>query len=350
MAVTSGNRHKVTYFGANRMIGLQPRGMRPGSNLSLNRPSYGLGPKGMPGSAGYAGDKDWRERPDPLTGKRKEGTENAYERMGLYWTGSSITQGRPIREIDQRMELAEQGVGLQERGLDIKEKGVGIREKGVGLQERGLDLRKRSQEAAQAASGQRMGIDRVEALSSLRDDDSRRSAAGLMGIDDPEAVAGIRAPMPSAKAEDPLPPYADDAVLQTVRRAITEYSSQKDLSGAKAVSLLQQEGIPVPTRKKGWLGSEPDPEEAKRIVRDLVRTYGGAVRADTSNRSPSRTRAETTAPRGQAPGRQITGASPEEERARQLAKIWQEQYKRRGKTVPPMEVLMEKARQHVRPR
>ena len=116
----------LKFFGANRMAAQQGAEDR-GTSLVSRRPSWGLGPQGMPGSSDY--------NPNPQRGAfmRDAGgssTPNAYERGGFFWDGSGIRQGTPIAHHDQRLEHNEQD-NLRRwatAALEDKRHGVNVRD------------------------------------------------------------------------------------------------------------------------------------------------------------------------------------------------------------------------------
>ena len=73
-------------LGPNRMTAWQPRGIpQHNANLAKSKPTTGLGPQGMPGSSDFDPNKK---------------TDNAYTKMGLYWTGHGAKAGNCQIRLD----------------------------------------------------------------------------------------------------------------------------------------------------------------------------------------------------------------------------------------------------------
>ncbi len=148
----------LKFFGPNRMAAQQ--GVEDsGSSLVRNRPSWGMGPQGMPGSYDYDAN--------PMESKRggqggwgvKE--PNAYERGGFFWNGSGVSQGIPIAQQDQTTRLREDdnarrwaSQALEDKAHNLNVRNVDARirqadrgmdenvrqaDRSFGLQERGFD-------------------------------------------------------------------------------------------------------------------------------------------------------------------------------------------------------------------
>ena len=127
----------LKFFGANRMAAQQGAEDR-GTSLVSRRPSWGLGPQGMPGSSDY--------NPNPQRGAfmRDAGgssTPNAYERGGFFWDGSGIRQGTPIAHQDQRLDHNEQDNARRWATAALEDKRHGVQVRDVDARIRQADER-----------------------------------------------------------------------------------------------------------------------------------------------------------------------------------------------------------------
>jgi hypothetical protein len=186
-------------FGSNRMIAQQPEMVGAGSeNLVKHRPTRGMGPVGMPGASDYNPTAK-----KSTYGRRGAPEPNAYERSGLFWTGHSVAQGRPLAVIEQGMELAESENVRRIAETAIRDKSMGIHAKDVtarlrqtdeGLAQKGRGLQiqenlgERRLEQTDRELAQREGtlqFNRDRALASDKRDDSRDelSRLGMRGGD-----------------------------------------------------------------------------------------------------------------------------------------------------------------------
>lgn len=122
----------LKFFGANRMAAQQDAG-DAGTSLVSRRPSWGMGPKGMPGAHDYDPTSD----PSPFMRRGGNDKPNAYERGGFFWTGNSIAQGTPIAHQDQQLDMrgqanarawAEQAINDKQYGLNVRNVDARIRQ------------------------------------------------------------------------------------------------------------------------------------------------------------------------------------------------------------------------------
>jgi len=117
----------LKFFGPNRMAAQQ--GVEDsGSSLVRQRPSWGMGPQGMPGSFDY--DSSGMESKRGGQGGWGVKEPNAYERGGFFWNGSGVSQGTPIAHQDQRMRLAENEDVRRyaQQALDDKKHNLNVRD------------------------------------------------------------------------------------------------------------------------------------------------------------------------------------------------------------------------------
>jgi hypothetical protein len=147
----------LQFFGPNRMAAQQAQEDR-GTSLVARRPSWGLGPQGMPGSADY--------NPNPRRGvfMRDAGggdEPNAYERGGFFWDGSGIRQGTPIGHMDQQREHNEQEQARRWARQALEDKQH-------GLQVRDVDARIRNADRSHDMDQRRFGMD-VDRLGMARE-------------------------------------------------------------------------------------------------------------------------------------------------------------------------------------
>jgi hypothetical protein len=179
----------IVFFGQSRMAARQPWNVDPrNANVVEDRPTWGLGPRGMPGAVDYLDERAMRQKqPGGIA-------PNAYEQLGLYWNGSGIVQGRPLRSIEQEQALAEREAGRQDRqtGIsavntlgslvpDSQPAAAGV----MGIAPPVAPV----VSAAQQAERARTGIGQVQALSGLVPS-SQPVAAGIMGMPAPAAPLG----------------------------------------------------------------------------------------------------------------------------------------------------------------
>ncbi len=185
----------IKFHGPNRMAAQQPTRVDPGSeNLVKHKPTWGMGPSGMPGSF------DYDASPKNSAFRRGTPEPNAYEQRGLYWTGSRVAQGRPAAEIAQGMRLAEGESVRRIAETAIKDKAQGIHTKNVAsrirqadealaLKGRGLDLQERGVDFTQERGRSDMAL-RESALdftkergrSDMKTNEARTGQAGR-GLD-----------------------------------------------------------------------------------------------------------------------------------------------------------------------
>ncbi len=263
----------VKVVGPERMLSWQPKGQSKRNSLGAPRePEYGLGPQGMVGSVGYN-----QANLSPQAQK--------WERMGLYWTGRGVAQGRPLAEI-------EQGIGLAGRQDDRAERQFGQtvinQDRNFGLNERqftesksnnllNYGLASRAEDRAMAAQSDaskiaagRLDVDRINAMSALTPE-SQPEAAGLIGLAAPKTPL-VSALTPKQQIS-PIPEGVTDAQISAVREGLSvdpnSPTADKEFAGIARRNKLA----------KGF-------DAAAYTTRKLVESLGPAVKADQDRRMP----------------------------------------------------------------
>jgi hypothetical protein len=173
----------IAQFGPNRMVTFAKPEEYRNRNLTESRPEWGLGPRGMPGSSDYLAEQKRREQ-------RGEGP-NPFEQMGLYWTGSGITQGRPLRDIQIDQGIAPQKMAQGDRQLDLQAQEqaqrAGAEQTRLGLMGSEQDLSRAKLAGDQANDQARLGLMGSEqdlSRAKLASDQANEKARlGLMGTE-----------------------------------------------------------------------------------------------------------------------------------------------------------------------
>jgi len=171
----------IAQFGPHRMVTFAKPEEYRNRNLTESRPEWGLGPRGMPGASDYLAEQKRREQ-------RGEGP-NPFEQMGLYWTGSGITQGRPLRDIQLDQGIAPQKMAQGDRQLDLQAQEQaqrsGAERARLGLMGSEQDLSRAKLAGDQANNQARLGLMGSEQdLSRAKlasDQANEQSRLGLMG-------------------------------------------------------------------------------------------------------------------------------------------------------------------------
>ncbi len=145
----------LKFFGQHRMAAQQSP-EDAGTSLVRNRPTWGMGPREMPGAHDY-----------DARGPEARGREpNAYERGGFFWTGSGIAQGTPIGHQDQRGRLLED----DNRRHWARQ---ALEDRKMGLNVRDVDARIRQTDSRHALDQERFGLDRERLGHGMRLDERR---------------------------------------------------------------------------------------------------------------------------------------------------------------------------------
>ncbi|MEI6210307.1 MAG: hypothetical protein WCR06_01650 [bacterium] len=301
----------IALFGPNRMVNWQAANRSfANRDLTESKPEWGLGPTGMPGSSDYLADAAGRARRDK--------GPNAFELMGLYWNGSGISQGRPLRDIQLDQSLAPLKMAQGDRQLDLSaaeqaQRGAAEQSR-LGLMASEQDMTRGKLVADQAAEQARLGlmadeqamqrariasdaglglrraaVDEAQVgIAKLRENtgavqtlaniapNGQRAAAALLGIAPPATPlvsAGQLRATPDALA---LWMQKEPALMDVVTRAarIDPKAPDADAQYARigAEGGLKKTSFWHPTRSMA------------RQVRDLVQAYGPAVEADRMQR------------------------------------------------------------------
>ncbi|MDD5708374.1 MAG: hypothetical protein PHR35_20840 [Kiritimatiellae bacterium] len=270
----------IAYFGANRMATWQtPRTTFQNRFLTHDKPQWGLGPKGMPGSADYGDDLTWRER----NSKGPSQAPNPYERMGLFWTGERIAQGRPIRDIEQGQALEERRMGLAERGqalnaeetqarlglegqrVGLEGERVGLEGNRVALEGQRVGLLGQAQAVNAEESAARLGLERqglgMRAAGLMQDIAFNRERLGLMRREDRRAEEVHRAGLMAPKGRGEIPGYIPPETVMLVERAL-------DISPDAADYNARLERLAKEMKIKGGAG----------MVKNVLQSFGPYVR------------------------------------------------------------------------
>jgi hypothetical protein len=271
--------------GDERWLSWVPKGTSGRNLLGAPRaPTVGLGPVGMVGSVGYT--------PNNLSPQAQK-----WERMGLYWTGHGVAQGRPLAEIEHGMGLADRGANLQERkfGQDVVEadrshglsqmnsdrtydlglRGVEQSGERISLDKAKLDADKKHRDAELGISQGQLDLQRVQGLSAL-DPKSQPEASRLLGLAKP-----VEPLVPVGKKGEPVSPFP-------------EATDKNDVDAARQAMALN----PADPRYEHNIKRVADAYKVKGGhggLKLLMQRYGPAIQAEDAHKAGGMQSAESSA-------------------------------------------------------
>jgi len=251
----------LNYFGPNRMAA-QQYPVDSGTSLVKNRPSWGLGPQGMPGAFDY--DPSGMESRRGGQGGYGVRAPNAYERGGFFWNGSGVSQGTPIAHQDQRMRLAEDDNIRRYAEQALKDKAH-------GLQVRDVDARIRQADAGQALNERHFGVNTDFAARRLDMEGSRLNADvsnmdrrfGLderkLGVDTEQGEQRLALDWNRVALDAQLNPLRKEALQEQIRIGRNADTRAGEVHGERKETRDYNAGVKeMDFRRKGLASSSPE--------------------------------------------------------------------------------------------
>jgi len=266
----------IKVVGNERWLSWQPKGTSGRNLLGAPRaPDVGLGPVGMVGSVGYS-----QAALSPQAQK--------WERMGLYWTGRGVAQGRPLAEIEQGIGLAGArdardermtghniAMGLNRDARDERMTGHNI---AMGLNRDARDERQLSHGVAMdQARGAREAIDLMSGLTPK----TQRATWGLVSqAPNPGTINPRMAPAKQDPAKSPIPEFLDKLTSMAIDQGMGIDPASKDapLQYERLGMQIGLTGRHVGAQMKDLIERyRPDFEADRQRRAGLVPAAGGAA-------------------------------------------------------------------------
>jgi hypothetical protein len=262
----------VKVVGPERMLSWKAKGESARNKLGASRePEYGLGPQGMVGSVGY--------NQNSLSPQAQK-----WERMGLYWTGRGVAQGRPLAEIESDIGLAGRRDARDERrfGQDVinQDRSFGLADQGQAFTH-ALSIDKMDLDKAEFNNRKVLGERQAGVAEGHLDVSRLNAVSGLASESQPEGTSMIglaapRSPLVSAltpkQQVNPIPSYLDNKTAEAIAQGVAIDPSSRYAKG-------QYEAIGEQLGLKG--------NDVAGQTKALVDQHRAAFTADQARRMPA---------------------------------------------------------------